>query len=175
MISWKSALAVVGVLFMMCSAVNAQAPLGATDITAADVRNFFLQGLPPNAVSDKPIRIVDVGEYRVGVYGVFRPKASPGNAILHETKMTEIYYVLEGGGTLVTGGSLREPITRQQSKNSTMVNNTSAAADGGVSRYVSKGDIVIIPAGVVHWWSALDADVTYLIVRPDPENERPLK
>ena len=174
MIRSRRALTVIGVLLMMCSVVNAQAPLGATDITGADVQEF-LQGLLPNVVSDKPIRIVDVGGYQVGVYGVFRPKASPGNAILHETKMTEIYYVLEGGGTLVTGGTLREPINRQQSKNSTMINNTSAGAEGGISRHVSKGDMVIIPAGVVHWWSALDADVRYLIIRPDPENEQPLK
>jgi hypothetical protein len=49
--------------------------------------------------------VADVGGYRVGIYTVFRPKLLPGNAIYHETRMTEIYYLLEGGGTLVTGGT----------------------------------------------------------------------
>jgi mannose-6-phosphate isomerase-like protein (cupin superfamily) len=163
------------VLIWICvSAVSAQTPPGATDISAADVQQF-LQQLPREVASDRPIRVTDVGGYRVGIYGVFRPKASPGNAVLHETKMTEIYYVLEGGGTLVTGGALREPTARQRSKNSSMFNVTSAGIAGGVSRQVSKGDIVIIPAGVPHWWSSLDDDVTYLIIRPDPGSEQPLK
>jgi len=89
--------------------------------------------------------------------------------------MTEIYYLLEGGGTLVTGGTLREPTARQKSNNSSMLNVTSAGIEGGVSRHVSKGDIVIIPAGVPHWWSSLDTDLTYLIIRPDPQSEQPLK
>ena len=104
------------VLLWSCvSAVSAQTPLGATDISAADVQKFRQQ-LPRDVVSDRPIRVTDVGGYRVGIYGVFRPKASPGNAVFHETKMTEIYYVLEGGGTLVTGGALREPTARQMQK-----------------------------------------------------------
>jgi hypothetical protein len=39
---------------------------------------------------------VDVGGYRVGVYGVYRPKASVQEAILHETAVTEVYQMLEG-------------------------------------------------------------------------------
>ena len=48
--------------------------------------------------------MADVGGYKVGVYGVFRPKSVPGDANVHDTTVTEIYYMLEGSGTLVTGG-----------------------------------------------------------------------
>jgi len=63
--------------------------------------------LPRDAVSDRPIRTVEVtGDYRVGVYGVFRPQQVPSGANLHPVNTTEIYYMLEGIATLVTGGTL---------------------------------------------------------------------
>ena len=50
----------------------------ATDVTAEQISKF-IDGLPRDRVSDRPIRTVRVtGDYRVGVYGVFRPKAVPG-------------------------------------------------------------------------------------------------
>jgi mannose-6-phosphate isomerase-like protein (cupin superfamily) len=170
----RNVFATAASLLALASVSSAQSALGATDITAKEVQEFVKQ-LPPGVVTDRPIRVVDVGGYRVGVFGVFRPKGIPGVAVFHETKVTEIYYLLDGGGTLVTGGSLREPVTRQKSATNGWMNNDSAGVNGGVSRHVSKGDIVIIPPGVAHWWSALDGDVTYLMFRPDPQNELALK
>ena len=159
---------VVPVLFAFCAA--AQTPNPATDLSAADIQ-AFLKALPRDAVNDRPIRVVDVGGYRIGVYGVFRPKSVPQEAILHETKVTEVYQILEGGGTLVTGGKLvdtwREPATNTSLRGKRI--------DGGVSRRVAKGDVVIIPGRLPHWWSTLDSDLTYLIVRPDPDGKLPLK
>jgi hypothetical protein len=77
----------------------------ATDVTAADIQKF-IDALPKDAISDNPIRIVDVGNAHIGVYGVFRPKNSPQDAILHDTTTSEIYYMLEGSATLVTGGTI---------------------------------------------------------------------
>lgn len=150
----------------------AQTPLPATDVTAADVQAFLKQ-LPRNAISDRPIRVVDVGGYKVGLYGVFRPKSVKQDAVMHETRVTEVYQMLEGAGTLVTGGQLVD-----QDKGTTGgVGKTfrGSRIDGGVTRRVTKGDIVIIPAGTPHWWSELDGDITYLIIRPDPEGRQTLK
>jgi len=47
--------------------------------------------------------------------------------------------------------------------------------DGGVSRRVAKGDLVIIPGRAPHWWSNLEGDISYLIIRPDPEGKQTLK
>ncbi len=47
--------------------------------------------------------------------------------------------------------------------------------EGGVSRRLAKGDVVIIPGGVPHGWASLEADITYLIVRSDPDKKLPLK
>ena len=148
----------------------AQTPPPAIDVTAADVQAFLKQ-LPRDAVNDKPIRIVDVGGYRVGVYGVLRPKAVQQEAVLHETKVTEVYHMLDGAGTLVTGGTLIDP-KREPPETTTL---RGSRIEGGTSRRVTKGDIVIIPGRVPHWWSKLEGDITYLIVRPDPEGKLPLK
>ena len=139
----------------------------ATDVTSAAIQ-LFINGLPRDRVSDRPIRTVEVtGDYRVGVYGVFRPKDFPGGANLHEVNTTEIYYMVEGVATLVTGGTLTDEDT-----------NTLAAGrgiEGGVSRRVTKGDVIIIPGYTAHWFSELETDIEYLIIRTDPDNRIPIR
>jgi len=164
---WSLALAALA--FFSISAF-AQEPLPATDITAAQMQ-AFLKALPPNTITDAPVRVVDVGGYRVGVFGVFRPKTDPGDAIAHETKTTEVYYILEGGGTLVTGGKIVNPKTRPGFG----AGPRGEKIDGGVSRHVSKGDLIIIPGRTPHWWSSLDGDINYMIIRPDPDGRMNLK
>ena len=153
------------------AAAQTQAPLPATDVTSAQVQ-AFLKALPKDAISDSPIRVVDVGGYRVGIFGVFRPKTDPGDAIAHETRTTEIYYILEGGGTLVTGGTIMNlkppPAGRSAGPRGERI-------EGGVTRHVSKGDIIVIPGRTPHWWSSLDGDLNYLIYRPDPDGRMTLK
>jgi quercetin dioxygenase-like cupin family protein len=39
---------------------------------------------------------------------------------------------------------------------------------GGVTRRIKAGDVVIIPAGVPHWFSAIEGSITYVVVRVDP-------
>ena len=66
------------VAFALCATpwtVRAQAPLPAVDISSTDVQ-AFLERLPRDAVCDRPIRVIDVGGSKVGVYGVLRPKAT---------------------------------------------------------------------------------------------------
>lgn len=161
-------------LLVASAAAGQTPPPPAVDVTAADI-TAFIEGLPKDRVSDLPIRVADVGGYKVGVYGVFRPKSVPGDAILHETSVTEIYYVLEGTGTLVTGGTLANERPPQPSPNTKRPNRRGDRIDGGVSRKVGPGDVVIIPGRVPHWWSALDGDIKYLIYRPDPEGLQPTK
>ena len=158
------------VLLVALSTVAQAPPLPASDVTHSDIEKF-IGALPPNEVSDKPIRIVDVGGYHVGVYGVLRPHAIRQTAVLHQTKVTEIYYTLAGNATLVTGGTLPDP--HPLSAGSTTFE--SSRIDGGVSRKVTTGDVVIIPGNTPHWFSSQDGDLKYLIFRPDPEGKLPLK
>ena len=97
---------------LMAPPVAAQQTPQATDVTSAEIQKF-LNALPRDAISDRPIRVVEVtGEYRVGVYAVFRPLEVQGRANLHAVNTTEIYYMVEGVATLVTGGSLSTPPRR---------------------------------------------------------------
>src|SRR5262249_1944816 len=119
---------------------RAQEPLAATDVTSAQLK-AFIDKLPKDAISDSPVRVVDVGGSRVGVFGVFRPKTMPGDAIAHETRTTEVYVILEGGGTLVTGGKIIGTVKQPTGRGS---GPRGERIKGGVSRHVVPGDVIII-------------------------------
>jgi mannose-6-phosphate isomerase-like protein (cupin superfamily) len=71
-------------------------------------------------------------------------------ASVHETE-AELFYVLDGAGTLVTGGKLKDE------KRTNAENLTGSGIEGGVSKKVSKGDWIMIPAGVPHQYPSVDA------------------
>jgi mannose-6-phosphate isomerase-like protein (cupin superfamily) len=81
-------------------------------------------------------------------------RASVGNAAVHETE-AELFYVVDGSATLVTGGTLTES-TR------TGANLTGKGIQGGLSRKVAKGDFVMVPEGQPHWFSAIDGTVVLM-------------
>jgi mannose-6-phosphate isomerase-like protein (cupin superfamily) len=87
-----------------------------------------------------------------------RRLAGPNNASIHSAEtdkqdVTEIYEIVDGAGTFVTGGTFANPKDR------------TAGIAGGESRRVSKGDFIIIPAGTAHWFSSIDGSITYLETR----------
>jgi mannose-6-phosphate isomerase-like protein (cupin superfamily) len=149
-------------------------PPQAVDLTAVGIK-AFIDKLPKDRISDLPIRVAEVGGYKVGVYGVFRPKSVPGGAIRHQTSVTEIYYMLEGSGTLVTGGKLVDERSTGVSPNTKRPNYGGSRIEGGVTRKVEPGDVIIIPGNLPHWWSSLDTDIRYLIYRPDPDGLQPVR
>jgi hypothetical protein len=138
----------------------------ATDVTAMEIE-AFIDALPRDADTDSPIRVVEVtGDYRIGVYGVYRPEELPGASNLHQVNTTEIYYMLKGHGTLVTGGTMIDAVRSSP----TSITLKGTGIEGGVSRRFGPGDVVIIPGYTPHWWSELDEDMSYIIFRPDPDN-----
>jgi hypothetical protein len=152
-------------------------PLSAVDVRVADIQ-AVLKTARTDAADDLPIRVANAGDYNVGVYVVNRPKVSKPPAIYHETRVTEVYYMLEGAGTLVTGGTVVGPVVREAPGTTilSMLNNMRGTSiSGGVSRRLVKGDVVVIPGWVPHWWSATDGDMSYLVIRPDPDKILPLK
>lgn len=156
------------------SLAAAQTPPPALDVSAAAI-TAFIDTLPKDRVSDLPIRVTDVGGSRIGIYGVFRPKTVPGDANRHQTSVTEIYYMLAGTGTLVTGGTMVDERSSGLSPNTKRPNFRAPRIEGGVSRRVGPGDVIVIPGNLPHWWSSLDSDIRYLIYRPDPEGLQTVK
>ncbi len=82
----------------------------------------------------------------------------PGIAEIHELD-TDIVYVLEGTATLVTGG------TALDVKSIAPHELRGAAIDGGESRPLSAGDVVIIPNGVPHWFQEVSSPFNYYVVK----------
>jgi mannose-6-phosphate isomerase-like protein (cupin superfamily) len=142
-----------------------QPPLPGGDVTSGEIK-AFIDALPKDAISDRPIKSFDAGSHRITVYGVFRPRALAGDAILHETRTSETYYMLEGAGTLVTGGALADFIQAPGDAKPTLTRGRRIV--GGVSRRVTPGDVIVIPGRTPHWWSNLESDIRYLIIRSIP-------
>lgn len=169
-VAFASFAMLTALLALTARPVTAQESPQATDVTSAVIQKF-INALPRDPVSDRPIRTVEVtGDYRVGVYGVFRPQEVPGGANLHPVNTTEIYYMLEGIATLVTGDTLID-----ETPAPTGTSLRGSGIEGGVSRMVTKGDVIIIPGHTPHWFSSLETDIEYLIFRPDPDNRIPLR
>jgi mannose-6-phosphate isomerase-like protein (cupin superfamily) len=81
----------------------------------------------------------------------------PQYAIIHPFS-TEIYYVIEGTGSLVTGGTLVLPLA--PSTDPDVVR--SKAIKDGLTRKVAKGDVIVVPPGTPHWFNVIDGTITYL-------------
>ncbi len=122
--------------------------------------------------------MVDLGKYNVAVGVLHRGATKPGapvGAILH-SQVTEVYYIVSGGGTLVTGGSIANP--RPLPADGEIVKvavgpSVSGRFEGGERRVIAPGDVVIIPAGVPHGFDEVKDHVTYLSIRPDPDHVLP--
>ena len=112
-------------------AVLAKAMAGTTDMVSSAVSN--------------------TDQYRVNI--VHRQK--PAGAIAHPGN-TELHYIIEGSGTVVTGGQIIRAAGAAPG---------AATIEGGETRKVAKGDVIIVPAGSPHWYSVVDGKITYLEVR----------
>src|SRR5882672_3990955 len=82
-------------------------------------------------------------------------RASVGNAAVHETE-AELFYIVDGSATLVTGGKLKEE------KRTNAENLTGTGVEGGESRHVAKGDFVMVPDHTPHWFSKIDGTVVLM-------------
>lgn len=69
----------------------------------------------------------------------------PGKPAVHPSE-AEYAIVLEGAGTLVSGGTMPDPETR----NAGLVEGS--RIDGGTTRTLGPGDVILVPAGVPHWF-----------------------
>lgn len=114
-------------------------------ISAAEITAAFAAGQS----------FIENSEYRIGV----ARRDGGGDAEVHAID-TDIFYVLEGSSVLVTGGEMVEP--RVVGPNETRASSTT----GGESKMVSKGDIIVIPRTVPHWFKEVTtAPFIYLVVK----------
>jgi mannose-6-phosphate isomerase-like protein (cupin superfamily) len=85
-------------------------------------------------------------------------RVMPGTVEFHE-RDTDIIYVTEGTATFITGGTMVEPKT-------TSPNEIHATAiTGGVTHHLTKGDMIVIPAGTPHWFKEVPGTFLYLLIK----------
>ena len=171
----KLTLGLLLVFFVLFAAGNK--PTVASYVTKADIQ-AVMNHMPEKSVSDQQVRVVDAGKVNVGVGVVSRPASATQGSIEHD-QVTEVYTIIEGSGTMVSGGKMANA-QRLKPDDPTVRNLVGPSVRGGAlengeSRRVGPGDVIIIPAGVPHWFSAIDGTIRYSVVRVDPDKLLPAK
>ena len=98
------------------------------------------------------------------------PPAGTPTGLSHDSQ-TEGYYIVSGGGTVVTGGHVVNGRKSAPDAEVTKVLNGPSCSgfmvgNDVVKKVVKTGDIIIIPAGVPHGWTDIGDHVDYLSFRP---------
>lgn len=132
-------------------------------------------------VNDTQVRVVSINnEYNVAIGILHRANTAKNGAGggLEHAEVTEVYQILSGNGTFVTGGTLTNP--KESPPGSQIVklldgpSTTGGPIQGGVSRKVGPGDMIVIPPNTPHWFSEITSDqVVYTVVRIDPHKILP--
>jgi mannose-6-phosphate isomerase-like protein (cupin superfamily) len=153
-------------LLLSLSAEQAQVP--AVYISREEHEATLKEQIPKNVI-DQPIKAADVlgGKASVAMLHRVRPEAS---ALIHD-HVTETYYILSGSGTIVTGGRLGDAKPTDLTRVNAGMSQTGTRI-GGDSRRVKPGDIIMIPAGTPHSFSALDGPISYLVYRFEPSAKK---
>jgi mannose-6-phosphate isomerase-like protein (cupin superfamily) len=176
-----SAIAMLFALLMASQARAQHTPRGtAVEISKGEIE-ATVQKTISAPVSDQQIRVVNVnGDYNVGVGVVHRAKTAGRDIAggVEHSQITEVYHVISGNGTLVTGGTIQNAKEIPADNQVVTVLNGPSTNGGpvmnGVSRKLAPGDVVIIPPNTPHWFSEITTDqIVYLVVRMDPKKVLP--
>jgi mannose-6-phosphate isomerase-like protein (cupin superfamily) len=148
-----SALALLAALFLPAAAQQPTPP----PVSAPGSPGMFVSGqqlaeqLKASIAKSADPAVAEVGVTdQYAIHEVHRSKAGP--AAVH-LGWTEMHLILEGGGTLVTGGKM---ISAAGGGNT---------IEGGVSHTLKKGDVFIIPANTPHMYTQVDGSLSYFELR----------
>jgi mannose-6-phosphate isomerase-like protein (cupin superfamily) len=156
---------VLGTIFMLLSSPalaqqsSAQSPAPAARLFAgsADVTAMIAKAKSerkpdqPNFVQP----IVQLAPYNANLE--YRVAGVNAPASVHERE-AEMFFVVDGAGTLVTGGTLRDE------KRANAENLTGSAIDGGTPRRVAKGDWVMVPEKTAHWFTQVEGTLVLMSI-----------
>jgi glc operon protein GlcG len=113
-------------------------------LSAETVSAAFAKGKP----------LVEIENYKVHA----SRREAPGQVEVH-TQDTDVIHVLTGAATLVTGGTTVGGKTVEPDE----IRGTSI--EGGQTRELRPGDVIIIPNGTPHWFKEVPAPMTYFVVK----------
>jgi mannose-6-phosphate isomerase-like protein (cupin superfamily) len=193
----KKILQALALVLAACPVVAlAQAPKDGVYISDEDVKAVLKHAVDTKrAIPDNTIKVIDMDKYQLGIAvihrgamgssgganagaaaanpspacGEQRPGAAGPTGIFHDDT-AESYVVISGNATLITGGTIvNGRRSAPDSEVTTILNGPSCGGTmvGYTSREIKTGDIIVIPEGVPHGFSAIPDHVTYLSIRPD--------
>lgn len=81
-----------------------------------------------------------------------------GQSEVHDTE-TDVFYIMEGSATLITGGTLVDAKTTSPGQ----IRGTGIT--GGTTHMLTKGDVIVIPKGTPHWFKEVPEVVVYFVVK----------
>jgi mannose-6-phosphate isomerase-like protein (cupin superfamily) len=136
-----------------------------------------------NKLVDQQVRSVDIGKAQIGIGMVTRGKmnlgSTSGDAVAEHDQISEVYYIIEGSATFLTGpalvGAKQRPSTLKTVREQNGPGFGASSIKEPVTHELKAGDVVIIPAGTGHWFTKIDDHITYVMVRIDPDKVVPLK
>jgi mannose-6-phosphate isomerase-like protein (cupin superfamily) len=158
----------------------------ATYIRAAELK-AYLDRAPARAVAtgvaDQQVRAIDIGRSNVDVGVVYRGKLAAADSakspVAEHDLVSEVYHIMDGEATLVTGpdivGAERRPATNNNVRNLNGPGSNGTSIRNGATYHLKAGDVIVIPAGVGHWFTQIDDHIRYLMIRVDPDKVTPLK
>jgi mannose-6-phosphate isomerase-like protein (cupin superfamily) len=110
-------------------------PTKGTIMTAAELNAALAK--VGNDRPNTPVRVFTLAPYTVNVeHRTNQPQA----ASVHDAE-AELFYVVDGSATMITGGKLLPD---------------NKGIEGGTPTKLNKGDFFIVPKGVPHWFSQID-------------------
>jgi mannose-6-phosphate isomerase-like protein (cupin superfamily) len=129
-------------------------PFGVACAQSGDAAVRYLGHDEVAAAFAKGTPMIEVRDYKIHA----SRREGAGMVEVH-TRDTDIAYVLQGSATLVTGGAavgLKE-IGAEELRGT--------AIEGGETRQLEPGDVVVIPNGTPHWFKAVKAPFLYYVVK----------
>lgn len=125
------------------------------DPPETDAAKYF-SSAEVHAAFEKGSPLLNKGGHTYWVLAGRRDK--PGQSELHE-KDTDVFYILQGTATFVTGGRMIEAKTTAPGEL------RGSGIEGGETRTLSKDDVIIVPAGTPHWFKDVQGTFLYFVVK----------
>ena len=173
---------ILTIILLMATVALGQSPT-CTKCSSAYIPKSEVDTYIKNAIAtktiDQQIRAVDAGKANVDVGVVYRGKLTGNpNAAEHDF-VSEVYHVIDGSATLLTGWDI-VGYQKREAANNAVANLNGPGGDGtgirnGTVNELKAGDVIVIPAGVGHQFIMIDDHITYLMIRVDPDKVTPLK
>ena len=85
-------------------------------------------------------------------------RSGPGTVEIHE-KDTDVFYIVDGTATFITGGKATDVTEKTPGEFG------ATAIVGGDTNHLAKGDVIIIPNGVPHWFTDTSTPFLYFVVK----------